>query len=89
MNSNKKPSVSEAKANFITSIEDLHPIEAATEAHPLLLLGAAVAVGAIAGRSGTKIFKKAILLASPVLLNPSLSYGIFKKLFHIDLSAKR
>lgn len=83
MNSNKKPSVSDAKANFTASIEGLHPLEAAAAAHPLLLLGVAAAIGLFVGRSGTEILKKPKLLVSTALLNPSLSRAIFKKLFQI------
>lgn len=81
MGSNKKQSVSEAKANLVASLEGLHPLEAVATAHPLLLLGVAAAIGAIVGRSGTKILKKTDWLASAVLFSPALSRALFKKLF--------
>lgn len=80
MDSNRKLSVSEAKANFSASVEGLHPLESAAAAHPLLLLGAAVVVGVLVGRSGTKILKKTGLLASAILLSPTLPSVILKKL---------
>lgn len=86
MDSNKKLSVNDAKANFTASLEELHPLEAAVAAHPLLLLGAAAAIGIFVGCSGTKILKKTKMLAPTALLSSSLSRAIFKKLFQIYIA---
>lgn len=81
MRHNGKPSLSEAKASFSASMDEVHPLKSALQIHPLLTLGAIVAVGALLGFTGTKTLKKTGSLAVKTLSAPALPLAIIKKFF--------